>query len=324
LNNPIYLGDVEAQLGEIYAGENDFELAAIHYSRARELAEKSHSENAYLNATQMLARCDLRLGRTADFQAATDDVLKRATGPVDYAAQVLTDVAVERLQHNDLVKAEEAIQKAVIGAEKGVEDETRSQAFETLARVRLAQHRYEDAVRAARQSIDVRTKQKTVAHLTPWLLAAQAHLALGDRASTYAALQSAVDYGEQQRAGLAGSERQLELLFEPAASAYLMLVDLLIEDRRYDEAFVVAEKAKARALLDVLSSERSSAEKEVPAAEIAEEQQLEQKLVEANRNAAIKHPERRTWRRHGSIWSRTGRPSMRNIRLCTPHAGRPV
>ena len=286
-NNATDLCGLETMLGEIYVSENDFELAAMHLKRAQVFADRVHFESGYVGATRMLARCYLRLGRTAEFRAAAGDVLKRATGALkDLATQVRTDVAVERLQHGDLVKAEAAIQEAASDAETGVEDETKAQTFETLARVRLAQHRYDDAVRAAQRSIDARSKQKAVSRLTPWLLAARAHLALGDRTATYAALRSAVDYGEQERAGIAGSERQLELLFEPAAAAYVMLVDLLIEDHRYDEAFLVAEKAKARALLDVLSSERSSAEQDVPPAEIDEEQQLEQKLVEANRNAA--------------------------------------
>ncbi|HEX7678856.1 MAG TPA: CHAT domain-containing protein [Thermoanaerobaculia bacterium] len=293
LNNALYLCDVESMQGEIYAAENDFELAAMHFGRARAFADSLHFQLGYVGATQMMARCNLRLGRTSEFQAAAGEVLKRAASAPDgalrdFAAQTLTDIAIERLRHGDLVQAETAIQKALTDAEKGVEDESLGQAFETLARVRLTQRRYDDAIRAAEQSIGVRSKQKTVARLTPWLLEARAHLALGNRTAAYAALRSAVDYGEQERAGLAGSERQLELSFEPAAAAYVMLVDLLVEDRRYDEAFLVAEKAKARALLDVLSSERSSAELEVPEAQIAAEQKLEQKLVEANRNAATK------------------------------------
>lgn len=288
-NNAVDLYSVESMLGEIYASENDFELAAVHLQKAQGIADKAHYEIGYLSATVQLARCYLRLGKSAEFQAAAADVLKRATGTLkDYAGQTQTDIALDYLQRGDLAKAEAAIQETVIAAEKSVEDESRAQAFEALARIRLAQHRYDDAVRAAEQSIAMRSKQKAVSRLTPWLLAAQAHFALGDRTATYAALRSAVDYGEQERAGSAGSERQLELLFEPAAAAYVMLVDLLIEDHRYEEAFLVAEKAKSRTLLDVLNSERSSAEQDIPAAELAGEQQLEQKLVEANRNAATK------------------------------------
>jgi CHAT domain-containing protein/tetratricopeptide (TPR) repeat protein len=287
LVNSLY--EVEVTLGDIYVSENDFELAAVHLSRARDFAEKTHFEAGYVAATQMLARCYLQLGRTADFQAGADVVLKRATGALKpFATQTLLDIVVDHLQHKDLVRAAATSEEAVRDAEQGVDDDILGSALETLARVRLAQRRYDDAIHVADRAIEVRAKQKTVARFTPWLIAAQAHLALGDRAATYAALRSAVDYGEQERAGLAGSDRQFELFFEPAAAAYVMLVDLLIEDLRYDEALLVAEKAKARTLIDVLNSERSSAEKDMTAAELAEEQRLEQKLVEANRNAATK------------------------------------
>src|SRR5436305_7812920 len=72
----------------------------------------------------------------------------------------------------------------------------------------------------------------------------------------------------------------------------MMLVDLLIEDKRSEEAFLVAEKAKARTLLDVLASERSSAELEIPEQEIAEQQRLERRVVEANRRAAAAEVEK--------------------------------
>jgi tetratricopeptide (TPR) repeat protein len=291
LDNPLYLCDVEYKLGDLYAAENDFELAALHFSRARTFAGKIQFEVGYVAASQMLARSSLRLGRTAEFRTAADEVLKRSrdsdSGPLkEFAARALTDMAFDHLQHGDLAHAEASIQEALGFAEKGIQDDVLGQALEVQARIRLAQQRYAEAIEAAGRAIGVRSKQKTLARLTPWLLAAQAHLALGDRVAAYEALRAAVDYGEQERAGIAGSERQLELLFEPTAAAYVMLVDLLIEDRRYDEAFLVAEKAKSRALLDVLNSERSSAEHDVPPAEIAEEQRLEQNLVAANRNAA--------------------------------------
>jgi CHAT domain-containing protein len=285
----ISLYDVEVTFGDIYATENDFEVAAVHLNRARDFAEKIHFEAGYVAATQQLARCYLRLGRTADFHAAGEIVLKRATGALKpLAAQALTDIAIDHLQHEDLASAETAIQEALRDAEESKDDEVLARVMETLARVRLAQRRYADAIHAADRAIEVRANQKNVARFTPWLIAAQAQLALGDRAAAYAALHAAVDYGEQERAGLAGSERQFELFFEPTAAAYVLLVDLLVEDHRYEEAFLVAEKAKARTLLDILGQERTNAALDIPAAELAEEQTLEKNLIAANRAGPVK------------------------------------
>jgi CHAT domain-containing protein len=286
-NSAIGLYQVEALLGDIYTTEGDFELAIPHLIRARDFAGKVHFDAGYLTELETLARCYLRLGRKQEFRTASDEVLTSSTGTlVGIAAEALNDVALDDLQHGDLEHAATAAEDALSRAGQQPEDAIMARSLETLARVRLAQKRYDDTIHAAERAIVLREKQQTVALFTPWLLEAKAHVALGDRPATYAALRSAVHYGEQERAGLAGSDRQLELFFEPAAAAYVMLVDLLIEDRRYEEAFLVAEKAKARALLDVLGSERSSAEKDMTATELAEEQRLEQKLVEANRSAA--------------------------------------
>jgi CHAT domain-containing protein len=287
LNLTVNLYEVEATLGDIYATENDFELAAVHLSRARDFAEKTHFELGWTAVTQQLARCYLRMGRTAEFRAANATVLKK-TGPAmkPLVAEALMDIAGDRLQQRDFPGADSAIEEAERDAKVLADDEVLGRVLETAAQVRLEEGQYNEAIRVAERAIDVRAKQKNVARFTPWLIAAKAHLALGDRTAAYAALNAAVDYGEEERAGLAGSERQFELFFEPAVAAYVMLVDLLVEDHRYEEAFLVAEKAKARTLLDILGQERTGAAQDIPASELADEQRLEQKLVEANRAAS--------------------------------------
>src|SRR5260370_27210514 len=87
---------------------------------------------------------------------------------------------------------------------------------------------------------------------------------------------------------MVGSERQLELSFEPTAAAYVMLVDLLVEDHPYDEAFLVAEKAKARTLLDLLGQERSNAARDILPKDLADAHRLRENVVENNANPAAK------------------------------------
>jgi CHAT domain-containing protein len=291
LNSNVY--DAETLLGDIYSTENDFEVAALHLTRARDFAEKAHFEAGYVAATQELASCYLRLGRREEFRAAAEVVLKRATGTLKpLAAEALMDIALDRLQQRDFSGADAAIQEGIRDAGESTDEEVLGLLLETEARIRLEEKQYKDAIHVAERAIEVRARQKNVARFTPWLIAAQAHMALGDRAATYASLRAAVDYGEQERAGLAGSERQAELFFEPAVAAYVMLVDMLVEDHRYEEAFLVAEKAKARTLLDILGQERTSAAQDIPAAELAEEQRLEGKLREANRSGAASEIEK--------------------------------
>jgi len=282
--------EVELSLTDIYLSENDMELGIVHGIRARELAEAMHFEQGVIGMSADLARCYQRLGRRREFRRTADEALARASASPSafspFIARLQESVALDDLAQGDIAAADRSIGKAIEQSNKLEDDDVAAGVYDTLARVRLAQHRYRDAIAAAQEGIRIRAKQKAVTRTTPWFLAAQADLALGDRSAAYAALRSAADYGEQERAGIAGSERQLELSFEPTAAAYGLLVDMLVEDHRYEEAFFVAEKAKARTLLDVLASERSSIEEEIPSGELAEQQRLEQNLVEANRRGA--------------------------------------
>ena len=286
-NDPSVVYQTYLLLSDLYADQHDFELAIPNMIRAREWAEKAHFDGGVAGSLQTLAHAYLSIGRRAEFRAAANEALARATGTlVSEAEQVLVDVAVDGLQHHDIAGADKAMATAIEKLPAIKEDTIRGDVMETLARVRLTQHRYDEAIHAAQEAISWREKQETVARSAPWFIEAQAYLARGDRAATYRALHAAVDYGELERAGLAGSERQFELYFEPAVAAYVMLVDLLIEDHRFDEAFLVAEKSKARTLLDVMATERSSTAVDIPAADVAEERRLEANLAEANRKKA--------------------------------------
>jgi CHAT domain-containing protein len=294
LNNITAFYEVETLLTDIYASENDLELAVMHALRSRELADQMHYEVGWAAMTEYLARCYQQLGRRGEFHSAADALIARAAksggldaaGLAPIATNVYTDLAFDDLQQGDVARADADIENALRHSTTINDDVAAGRAREMQARIRLAQQRYGEAIEAAERTIDLRVKEKSVTRATPWLLAAQAHLALGERAAAYAALYSAVEYGEQERSGVVGSERQMELSFEPTAAAYVMLVEMLIEDHRGSEAFLIAEKARARTLLDVLASERSSIEQDISPAERAEEQRLEQHLVEMNRKAA--------------------------------------
>jgi CHAT domain-containing protein len=291
MNSASNLYGVETTLADIYAAEGDLQLAIPHALRARELADTIHFAVGGVEMTEHLARYYQQLGRRREFLEAADEVLTRAaasggpdlTGMETVVANVFVDRALDDLQQNDPIGAGAAAEKALTYSERVNDDGVTARVQETLARVRLAEHRYREAVDAAERSIEMHVKQKSVARSTPWLLAAQAHLALGDRSAAYSALSSAVDFGEQQRDVVVGSERQLELSFEPTAAAYSMLVTMLLADHREEQAFLIAEKARARTLLDILASERSSAEQDILPADRAEEERLEQRLVALNR-----------------------------------------
>jgi CHAT domain-containing protein len=223
------------------------------------------------------------LGDEAGFRATTEEVFKTGKNlDKSTASSMWADVAVHHLRRKELDQADDAGKKVMELADGAVEDDARAGARDLLARIRFEQKRYREAVEAAEGAIAFWTKRGDVNQLSAWVLAAKAHLALGEREAAYKALREGVRCGELARASAGGTERQVALLFEPAAEAYSMLVDLLVEDHQPREALLVAENAKARTLLDILDGVRSTAESDAPAAMLREERRLEKQLVAAN------------------------------------------
>src|SRR5262249_36385259 len=69
---------------------------------------------------------------------------------------------------------------------------------------------------------------------------------------------------------------------ESKLSPYSTMVELLIAQNNPDEALIYAERAKARALLDVLSSRRVNITKTMTGPEIEQERKLNNQLVSIN------------------------------------------
>src|SRR5207253_2635750 len=87
-------------------------------------------------------------------------------------------------------------------------------------------------------------------------LAGKAHLAGNRLDQAHQAFEEAISVIENIRAQLAGNEQQQEQFFENKLSPYQGMVQLLIAQNKTGEALAYAERAKARVLLDVLSSGR--------------------------------------------------------------------
>lgn len=281
-NDTLGLYSVELMQARFFHSFYDCGMALPYYRRARDLADKAHFIG-YFPMQQGVAHCAMLLGRDEEFRAAAEDLLKRHD-TIDLASlsALWGDIAADHLRRGELDEAEQATDEAMQIAGKAVEDECKVFARSMMARVRFAQKRYAESLQAAEDAIAYQTKIGTVSQDSAWVLAARAHLALGQRDAAYESLRTAVRYGETERATAGGTERQLALLFEPAAEAYSMLVDLMVEDHQAAEALLIAEKAKARTLLDVLADVRSTEEADAPPASVGEERKREQQLVDAN------------------------------------------
>jgi hypothetical protein len=118
------------------------------------------------------------------------------------------------------------------------------------------------------------------------LYAGHAYRHLGRFAQAEAAYGKAITNIESMRAEVAGDEQASQRFFEDKLSPYRGFVELLITQNRTAEAFDYVERAKARALLDVLRSSRVNIATAMTAQEQAQEQSLKSEIVSINSQIA--------------------------------------
>src|SRR5258708_6666234 len=148
----------------------------------------------------------------------------------------------------------------------------------------MRQGRYTEAKAIALEAVDT---------VTTWfdpmalLIEAKAERHLGRRNSAYRILRRLTETTEENAAAVTGDEYSRQSFFESRAAAYVELADLLVDDGRFAEALVVAERAKGRLLLDILRSGKLLQYSVLTAAERENEAALERRVVTLNMQSAV-------------------------------------
>lgn len=109
-----------------------------------------------------------------------------------------------------------------------------------------------------------------------------AYRALNQPAQARESFIEAITVIEDLRSRVAGGELEQERFFEDKLAPYHALMEMLTSEGRKGEALALAERAKARVLLDVLQTGRVNITKAMTAAEQEQERKLNSQLVSLN------------------------------------------
>jgi CHAT domain-containing protein len=112
--------------------------------------------------------------------------------------------------------------------------------------------------------------------------AGRAYRSLNQFAQARQALEESIATIEALRAEVAGGEQEQQRSFERKISPYHAMVELLAAQHQSAVAFSYAERAKARALLDVLRSGRINITKAMTVTEQAREKEFNNQIVSLN------------------------------------------
>ena len=148
-----------------------------------------------------------------------------------------------------------------------------------IGRIRFTEAKYAEAIALfTRAAVLARASHASEILWKALKLLGQSHRALRENDQARQAFADSIAVVEQLRSQVAGTERDQELSFESKTAPYLEMVELLIEQKDFAKAFVYAERAKGRMLLDVLRNGRPDITKNMTAEEREKERSLNTSL----------------------------------------------
>jgi len=281
------VGLYSAEIGEggVYEALNDCDAAIPHLKRAVELATALHFPNGVAGSNAVMARCYLMQDNAAAFKEAVDALLAAAKdgGNDTFYALGFAERGRFELNHGDIDGADADLAQAYALLEKVRPVDDRAYILEARAELRIAQHRYTEAVDLATRAEGMFGDIESPLLFTAYVTAAKALEALGDRQRAYEKLYEAVAQAELGREAFVGDDRETGRAFEPRVAAYHTLIDMLAQDGRTREALLMAEKAKSRSLLDILRAGHLGLTEEMTPDDREAEKKLEAEIAAANR-----------------------------------------
>lgn len=154
-------------------------------------------------------------------------------------------------------------------------------ALTTIGNLHYKEKNYTEALRVGLRSIEIGQQNGSAFNIgSPATLVGMAYRSLNQLAEARAAFDKAISAAESLRAGVVGNELESRHLF--SISPYHEMLKLLVAQNQPAAAFTYAERAKARALLDVLQHGRVSVDTSMNEQEQAQEESLRRELVSIN------------------------------------------
>jgi CHAT domain-containing protein/Tfp pilus assembly protein PilF len=272
-------------IGVVHRLQGDYAQALEFYRKSLAIKEELGDKAAIASTLNNLGTVYRRQGQYAlaveHFQKSL--ALCEAIGYKPGVAMTLNNIGFVHLIRGEYAEAEARLQKSLavgeaIGDKSGI-----ATTLGNLGKVSLKQGRYDQALEfAERAAALARQIGETEAVWKVRLTAGAAYLALNQPSRAQQAFEESIDAVESLRAQIAGGEQEQQRFFESRVSPYHAMVELLVARGEAAAALTFAERAKARALLDVLQQGRVSVQKTMTEEEREQERLLKSELTRIN------------------------------------------
>ena len=274
-----------AGLGNVYSSMGHLEQALAYYQKALKLAEEIGVEVEIAGAWNNIGNIYHEQGQWREARECFEKALKiqEKRGIKDEAAESLHNIGTTYFTENHFEQALEYLQRALkikeeLNARVGI-----AESLLTIGEVQYGQRQYplalETFLRAERLATEI--------NLPAVLWSVQTQIGntlrrLKQPESAQQSYQKAIRTIEALRQQVAGSAGQQASFLANKTVPYFALTDLLLAQKQAEPAFILAEQAKARVLLDSLQGGPGNVQKALLPAEQQDERDAQAYLTKLN------------------------------------------
>jgi CHAT domain-containing protein/tetratricopeptide (TPR) repeat protein len=273
-------------LAIVYGHQNNPEQALAHLERALVLAQE-------LGDTLMIASLHhdmaLQYKRFGDYPRALElyqQLLKQTETYGDKGGIAMVRDQIGRI-YAEQGRYDEALryhQDALAGLEAANMKHAIGVTLNNISPVYLRQRNYAEALSVSQRSVSLaRATGRRVDLFVALTNLGYSQLGLNQLADARQSFSEAVSIVEDLRTKVAGGVEERQRYFENGMQAHHGLLSVFVKENRPADALMLAERAKARVLLDILQQGRVSIQKSMTAKEQEDERQLKLQLTQLNK-----------------------------------------
>jgi CHAT domain-containing protein len=278
-----------SELAIIYGQQNNPEQALAHHERTLALAQELGDTFLIASTWHDMALQYKRFGNYARALEIYQQLLQQMEtyGDKGGAAMVRDQIGrifAEQGRYEEALKYHQA---ALAGLEAANKKRANAVTLNNISAVYLLQHNYSEALSVSQRALPLaRESGRKVDVFVALTNLGYSQLGLERLAEARQSFSEAVALGESLRARAAGGIEERQRFFEGAMRAHHGLLSVLVRQNQLQEAFVLAERVKARTLLDMLQEGRVNVQKSMTVKEQEEERALKSELTQLNKQLA--------------------------------------
>jgi CHAT domain-containing protein/Tfp pilus assembly protein PilF len=269
-------------MANVYRLQGNYELSIAYLLKSLEIKEQSGAKQDIASSVGGLGDNYLQLGQVdrAMPLLRRSLALARESGRKSSEAKSLQLLAEALDRKGEYDGALEQLRASLALSDAAGEKAVSADALASIAEIQQQRGSYADAVDSAGRAGALASETSAIqVSIRAGTTLGRAHAALGHREQARAAFEQAIAAVEQLRDHVAGADENRAAFLAKCIEPYQGMIALEISERKFAAALDMAERAKARVLLEVLRTGHVDIHKEMTPSELAQEVQLRRRLM---------------------------------------------